>query len=306
VVVDAAPGEQEVVARSSSAEVAHAYLSPARAIEFPTTGGKTAHAFFYPPCNAEFEAPTDERPPLVVKVHGGPTAHVTDDLNLAVQYYTSRGIAVVDVNYGGSTGYGRAYRDRLVRKWGIVDLDDCIAAACYLTGEDEVDGGRLLITGGSAGGYTTLLALATRDDFSAGISAFGVADLELLFSDTHKFELHYDHSLVGPYPETKAVWRERSPVYHVDGISVPLLLHQGLEDKVVPPSQAETIVAALKRRGVPYAYLAYEGEGHGFRRADSQRRMIEADLAFMGQVFRFAPADELAPLEIENLEHVTH
>ena len=306
VVVDAASGAHAVVARSSSADVPDAYLSPARAIEFPTTGGETAHAFYYAPCNTQFEAPADELPPLVVKVHGGPTAHVTDDLDLGVQYYTSRGIAVVDVNYGGSTGYGRAYRDRLVGKWGIVDLDDCIAAARYLAGEGEVDGGRLLITGGSAGGYTTLLALATRDDFSAGISAFGVADLELLFSDTHKFELHYDHSLVGPYPEAKAVWRERSPVYHADGISAPLLLHQGLEDKVVPPSQAETIVAALKRRGVPYAYLAYEGEGHGFRRADSQRRMIEANLAFMGQVFGFAPADELAPLEIENLEHVTH
>jgi dipeptidyl aminopeptidase/acylaminoacyl peptidase len=164
----------------------------------------------------------------------------------------------------------------------------------------------MLITGGSAGGYTTLLALATRDEFAAGISAFGVADLELLFSDTHKFELHYDHSLVGPYPESKQLWRERSPINHADGISAPLLLHQGLDDKVVPPSQAEAIVAALKRRGIPHAYIAYDGEGHGFRRADSQRRMFEANLSFMAQVFGFAPADELEPLAIENLEHVVH
>jgi dipeptidyl aminopeptidase/acylaminoacyl peptidase len=306
VVYDVATREHEAAARSSSVDVDAAYVSQGRAIEFPTAGGETAHAFYYAPRNADFEGPPGELPPLVVKVHGGPTAHVTDELSLGIQYYTSRGIAVVDVNYGGSTGYGRAYRDRLLRQWGVVDLDDCIAAARHLAAEGEVDGSRLLITGGSAGGYTTLLAMATRDDFAAGISAFGVADLELLFSDTHKFELHYDHSLVGPYPEAKELWRERSPIHHADGISAPLLLHQGLDDKVVPPSQSETIVAALKGRGIPYAYLAYEGEGHGFRRADSQRRMVEANLAFMAQVFAFAPADELAPLEIENLEHVAH
>jgi dipeptidyl aminopeptidase/acylaminoacyl peptidase len=294
----------ETVARSSSMELDDAYLSPARAIEFPTAGGETAHAFFYPPHNADFAAPEGELPPLVVAVHGGPTSHASDELNLGVEYYTSRGIAVVDVNYGGSTGYGRAYRDRLLGEWGVVDVEDSIAAARHLAEQGEVDPERMLITGGSAGGYTTLLALATRDDFAAGISAYGVADLELLFSDTHKFELHYDHSLVGPYEESKEVWRERSPINHVDGISAPLLLHQGLDDKMVPPSQAETIVAALKRRGIPYAYLAYEGEGHGFRRADSQRRMFEANLAFMGYVFGFEPADELAPLEIENVEHV--
>ena len=298
--------DQEIVARSSSVEIDEAYVSPARAIEFPTAGGETAHAFFYPPRNADFEAPAGELPPLVVKVHGGPTSHATEELSLAVQYYTSRGIAVVDVNYGGSSGYGRAYRTRLLGQWGVVDVEDSIAAARYLAEQGEVDPDRLLITGGSAGGYTTLLALATRDDFAAGISAFGVADLELLFTDTHKFELHYDHSLVGPYPESKQLWRERSPINHADGISAPLLLHQGLEDKVVPPTQAEAIVAALKRRGIPYAYLAYEGEGHGFRRADSQRRMFEANLAFMGQVFGFAPADELEPLEVENLERVAH
>ena len=303
---DVESGQVEIVARSSPVELDEGYVSPARAIEFPTAGGKAAHAFFYPPRNADFVAPEGELPPLVVKVHGGPTANATDELNLAVQFYTSRGIAVVDVNYGGSTGYGRAYRARLLGEWGNVDVDDCIAAVRYLAEQGEVDPERMLITGGSAGGYTTLLALATRDDFTAGISAFGVADLELLFTDSHKFELHYDHSLVGPYPEAKELWRERSPIHHADGISAPLLLHQGLADEVVPPSQAETIVAALRRRGVPYAYLAYAGEGHGFRRADSQRRMVEANLAFMGEVFGFAPADELEPLEIENLEHVAH
>jgi dipeptidyl aminopeptidase/acylaminoacyl peptidase len=306
VVYDVARRDLEAVARSSTADVDEAYLSPARAIEFPTADGATAHAFFYAPRNPDFEAPADELPPLVVKVHGGPTSHVTDDLSLGLQYYTSRGIAVVDVNYGGSTGYGRPYRERLLGQWGVVDVDDCIAAARYLAEQGEADPDRMLITGGSAGGYTTLLAVATRDDFAAGISAFGVADLELLFTDTHKFELHYDHSLVGPYPESKEVWHERSPINHADGISAPLLLHQGLDDKVVPPSQSETIVAALKRRRVPYAYLAYEGEGHGFRRADSQRRMIEANLAFMAEVFGFAATDELAPLEISNVEHVAH
>jgi dipeptidyl aminopeptidase/acylaminoacyl peptidase len=305
-VYDLATGKLEEVARSSSTGVDEAYVSPGRAIEFPTTDGQTAHAFFYPPHNTDFEAPEGERPPLVVKIHGGPTAHTNDELDLGVQYLTSRGIAVVDVNYGGSTGYGRAYRDRLLGQWGVVDVEDSIAAARYLAEQGEADPDRLLITGGSAGGYTTLLVLAIRDDFAAGISSFGVADLELLFTDTHKFELHYDHSLVGPYPESKEVWRERSPIHHADGISAPLLLHQGLEDRVVPPSQADAIVEALKRRGIPYAYLAYEGEGHGFRRADSIRRMVEANLAFMGQVFGFAPADELAPLEIENLEHVAH
>ena len=306
VAYDVESHKEEVVARSSSVELDERYVSPARAIEFPTAGGQAAHAFFYPPRNADFAAPDGELPPLVVKVHGGPTAHSTDELNLAIQYYSSRGIAVVDVNYGGSTGYGRAYRSRLLGAWGVVDVEDCIAAARYLAEQGEVDPERMLITGGSAGGYTTLLALATRDEFAAGISAFGVADLELLFTDTHKFELRYDHSLVGPYPESKELWRERSPINHADGISAPLLLHQGLDDKVVPPSQAEAIVAALKRRGIPYAYIAYEGEGHGFRRADSQRRMFEANLAFMAQVFGFAPSEELEPLAIENLEHVVH
>jgi dipeptidyl aminopeptidase/acylaminoacyl peptidase len=306
VAYDVASGDLTRIAQSSSAEVDEAYVSRARAIEFASLGGATGHAFFYAPSNPDFEAPPGERPPLVVSVHGGPTAHTDDALDLEIQYFTSRGIAYVDVNYGGSTGYGRAYRERLLGQWGIVDLEDSIAAARYLADQGEVDGARMLIEGGSAGGYTTLLALAVRDAFAAGISYFGVADLELLFTDTHKFELHYDHSLVGPYPEAKDVWRERSPINHAEDISVPLLVHQGLDDKVVPPSQAEAIVAALERRGVPFAYLAYEGEGHGFRRADSRRRALEADLAFMGQVFGFSPADELAPLEIENLEHVAH
>jgi dipeptidyl aminopeptidase/acylaminoacyl peptidase len=306
VAFDMATGDVEVVARSSSVEVDEEYVSSARAIEFPTTGGESAHAFFYPPRNDDYEPPPGELPPLVVKAHGGPTAHATPALDLGVQYYTSRGIALVDVNYGGSSGYGRAYRSRLIGNWGVVDVEDCIAAACYLVELGKADPSRLLITGGSAGGYTTLFALATRDDFTAGISVFGIADLELLVEDSIKFESHYEHSLVGPYPETKELWRERSPIAHADGIAVPLLLHQGLEDEVVPPAQAETIVAALERRGVPYAYLTYEGEGHGFRRADSQRRMFEANLVFMGEVFGFEPADELAPLEIQNLEHVVH
>jgi dipeptidyl aminopeptidase/acylaminoacyl peptidase len=299
-------GDEEVVARSAPAEPDERCVSVARAVEFPTAEGRTAQAFFYPPRNPDFVAPEDERPPLYVRVHGGPSGHATDQLDLATQFLTSRGIAVVHVNYGGSTGFGRDYRRRLERRWGEVDVEDCIAAARYLAEQREVDPDRMVIAGSSAGGYTTLLALATRDEFAAGISSFGVADLELLRADSHKFELHYEEWLIGPYPEAKRLWRERSPIHHVDGVSAPLLLHQGLDDKVVPPSQTESIVAALRRRGIPHVYLAYEGEGHGFRRADSLRRMLQANIAFMGHVFAFEPADELPPLAIENLDRVAH
>jgi len=290
----------DVVRRSASVEVDPAYLSPAQPIVFPTSGGKTAHALYYPPHNDDAEAPAGELPPLLVFSHGGPTGATSGVLNLSIQYWTSRGFAVVDVNYGGSTGYGREYRERLKGNWGIVDVDDCANAALYLADQGLVDRSRMAIRGGSAGGYTTLAALAFRDDFAAGASHFGIADLETMTKDTHKFESRYLDGLIGPYPEAIETYYARSPVHHTDQLSAPMIIFQGLEDEVVPPSQAEDMVAALDRKGLPYAYLAFEGEQHGFRRAENIRRTLEAELAFYGYVFGFQPADEIEPVAIVN------
>ena len=301
VTIDVESGEYEIVKRELEHEIEARYVSRPEPIAFPGDGGES-YGFFYPPVNPEFAAPDGELPPLVVVVHGGPTAHDPAALDLQVQFLTSRGIALVDVNYGGSTGYGRAYRDRLRSRWGEVDVQDAAAAAQFLADAGRVDPERILITGGSAGGYTTLLALGVSDVFAAGISEFGVADLVSFHADTHKFESRYDEYLVGRWPDEMDLYRERSPVTHADKISRPLLLLQGLDDRVVPPSQAETIVAALEKNGVPYAYVAFEGEGHGFRGAYALRRALETSLSFMGQLFGFEPADELEPVQIENLE----
>jgi dipeptidyl aminopeptidase/acylaminoacyl peptidase len=292
--------EPTVLRRSLDEEIDPRYLSEPETIEFPGEGGETAYGFFYRPRNADFEGPPDELPPLIVTVHGGPTAQVFALLDPEIAFWTSRGIAVVDVNYGGSTGYGRAYRDRLKHRWGVVDLGDCVGAARFLAESGRVDGDRMLITGGSAGGYTTLLAIAVSDVFAAGISEFGVADLVAFREDTHKFEAHYDEYLVGPFDEQ--LYRERSPVAHADSLSAPLLLLQGLDDKIVPPSQAEVMIAALERKGIPYAYVAFEGEGHGFRKAENRKRALEAELDFVARIFGFEPADRVEPIEIKNLE----
>jgi dipeptidyl aminopeptidase/acylaminoacyl peptidase len=246
--------------------------------------------------------PPGEKPPLVVRTHGGPTSNAVTSLDLVKQLHTSRGIAVVDVDYGGSTGYGRDYRRRLDGAWGIVDVDDSVAAARFLVDRGDVDADRLAIAGGSAGGYTTLAALAFRDVFAAGMSSHGIGDLELLESATHKFESRYSRRLVGPYPEAADVYRERSPNNFPDAFSSPVLILQGLDDRVVPPAHAESIVAALARKGIPYAYLAFEGEGHGFRGASALRRTYEAQLSFLGQVFGFEPADAIEPLELPGLD----
>ncbi len=305
-IFDADSGELEVVRRATDHELDEQFLAEPEAIEFAGAGGLPSYGFYYPPANARFTAPEEELPPLVVWVHGGPTAHATTALDLDIQLLTSRGIAVVDVNYGGSTGYGREYRDRLRGRWGEVDVEDAAAAARHLASQGLADPARTAITGGSAGGYTTLLALALRDDFTAGISAFGVADLVTFHEDTHKFESRYDEYLVGPWPEARDLYGDRSPVSHADSISRPLLLLQGLDDKIVPPSQSEVIVQALVRRGIPYAYIAFEGEGHGFRKAENNRRASEAELSFLGQIFGFEPADDLEPVRIENLEGAPH
>jgi dipeptidyl aminopeptidase/acylaminoacyl peptidase len=280
------------------------YISVPDPVEFPSEDGRTAHALFYPPVNPDCAGPEDELPPLLVFVHGGPTGAAHPVLQLGIQYWTSRGLAVVDVNYGGSFGYGRAYRKLLHGRWGEVDVADCIAAARWLAERGRCDPQRMCIRGGSAGGFTTLAALAREDTpFAAGGNRFGVADLEALLRDTHKFESHDLENLVGPYPQERERYRQRSPIHHVDAFSRPLIVLQGLEDAIVPPSQSEMIVDALRAKGVPVAYLAFEGEQHGFRQAENIRRSLDAELSFYAQVLGFElPAEEeIAPVAVENL-----
>ena len=300
--VDVATGQRETLRTSVEISVPPAYFSVPHSIDFPTEGGLTAHALFYPPANPEHDAPQSERPPLIVECHGGPTGKSTAVFNLGVQYWTSRGFAVVDVNYGGSTGYGRAYRERLNGQWGVVDLQDCVNAAQFLVDQDEVDGERLLIRGGSAGGYTTICALTFTDLFAAGATYYGIADLEQFGGgETHKFELQYEHTLIGPYPEQANLYKARSPIHFTDRITTPMLVLQGADDRVVPPSQAELIVAALRERGIPHAYLLYEGEGHGFRKAKNIAGSLDAELSFYAQVLGFEPGGSVPTLEIEHL-----
>ena len=299
--LDLTTGKSTVLKKSSAVTIDPGYLSIPSAIEFPTEGGMTAHGFFYSPKNHDYTAPTDERPPLLVISHGGPTGSTTSTLNLSVQYWTSRGFAVVDVNYGGSTGYGREYRERLKGRWGIVDIDDCVNAAQYLVGRDEVDKTRLAIRGGSSGGYTTLSALVFRSTFKTGASYYGVSDLEALTRETHKFESRYLDSLIGPYPEFREIYLERSPVQHTDLLSCPMILFQGLEDKIVPPNQAEMIVDALRKKGLPVAYVAFEGEQHGFRHAKNIKRALDTELYFYSRIFAFGLAEPVEPVVIENL-----
>ena len=299
--LDLATGRMEVLRTASSIAVDAGYLSPAQPVDFPTENGLVAHAFYYPPVNRDFVAPAGEKPPLLVKSHGGPTGATSTALDLQIQYWTSRGIAVIDVNYGGSTGYGRAYRERLNGQWGIVDVDDCVNAARYLVEQGLADGDRLAIDGGSAGGFTTLAALTFRDVFKAGASYYGVSDLEGLATDTHKFESRYLDKLVGPYPERKDLYQERSPIHHTEGLSCPLIFFQGLEDRIVPPSQAERMYQAVLAKGLPTAYLPFEGEQHGFRRAENIKRALDGELYFFARVFGFEPAGPLEPVDIENL-----
>ncbi len=299
--LDLRSGTHVTLCRSGEIDVEPGYLSVPRPMEFATGGGKTAHALFYAPRNRDFVAPAGERPPLLVKCHGGPTASASMALDLRIQYWTSRGIAVLDVNYGGSSGYGREYRLRLEGQWGVVDVDDCVNAALAVTAAGDGDAGRLMISGGSAGGYTALSALVFRDLFGAGASHYGISDLEGLVTDTHKFEARYLDRLVGPYPQQRFLYRERSPLHFTDRLDCPVIFFQGLDDLVVPPSQAEAMVAALRRKGLPVAYVTFAGEQHGFRRAATIRRVLEAELYFYSRVFGFPLTDALEPVAIENL-----
>ncbi|MFN0182287.1 MAG: S9 family peptidase [Aquabacterium sp.] len=291
-----ADGSWQAVARNTELQPDPAGLSVPRTIRYASGDGRReAHAFFYPPAHAGCQPMRGERPPLVVMSHGGPTGQSTASLRLSVQYWTSRGIAVLDVNYGGSTGYGRAYRRLLEGQWGLVDVEDCVAGARWLADQGLVDADRMAIRGGSASGYTVLRALMFHDVFKAGASHYGVADLKALDADTHKFESRYLQSLICPPHQRDDVYAQRSPIHHVQRLNCPMLFLQGLEDRVVPPSQSRVMVESLRARGVPVTYIEFEGEGHGFRQPDNQRRALEAELAFYGQVFGFVPAPDLPP-----------
>lgn len=297
-VVEIAPGGQTFAHRpSDDLGVDPRWYSVAVPVEFESAGGRTGHGFFYPPTGLDQSGTEGDKPPLIVIGHGGPTAHASPVLGLKVQYWTSRGFAVVDVNYGGSTGHGRAYRRLLDRAWGIVDVEDCIAAATSLADAGKVDSARMAIRGGSAGGFTVLAALTNAQVFAAGTSLYGVADLEALARDTHKFESRYLDGLIGAYPEEQAVYQERSPIHHTDRLSCPLLILQGTEDEIVPPNQADAIIASLVANGIPHAAIYFEGEQHGFRRAENIIRSLEAELWFYGKVFGFDPADRIEPIQ---------
>ena len=287
--IDLATGSYRILRAPGSVKLDPAFISVAEPIEFPTAGGLTAHAFYYPPTNPEASAPAGEKPPLVVKVHGGPTSHSKPEFALATQYWTSRGFALLDVNHGGSSGFGRAYRERLNGKWGVVDVGDVVAAVKYLINSGRIDGNRAAIRGGSAGGFTVLAALAFHDVFRAGANYYGVSDLEALARDTHKFEARYLDRLVAPLPQGREVYEARAPIRHLERFKAALITFQGADDKVVPPDQSRAMVAALKSKGVPVAYIEFEGEQHGFRRAENIVRSLESELAFYGKVFGFTP-----------------
>ena len=290
VLLDLETGKTETLRKSTNAGGDPAltrYFTKVEAVEFPTDGNRKAFGLYYPAFSPDYQAPDGEKPPLLVKCHGGPTAAASSTLDLRIQYWTSRGISVLDVNYGGSTGFGRAYRERLDGNWGIVDVNDCVNGARFLAQRGLVDSERSVITGGSAGGYTTLAALTFRDYFRGGASHYGISDLALLARDTHKFESRYLDSMVGPYPERADLYRERSPIEHVERLSAPVIFFQGDEDKVVPPNQAEAMVEALRRNGIPAGYLLFSGEQHGFRKAENIKRALDAELYFYAvNVFR--------------------
>jgi dipeptidyl aminopeptidase/acylaminoacyl peptidase len=300
VAIDLLSETREVLQRSSQLTIDPSYLSAPQAIEFPSAAG-TAYAFYYPPTNPDYQAPPDEKPPLLVKSHGGPTAATSSQLSLKTQYWTSRGFAVVDVNYGGSTGYGKEYQHRLDGNWGIVDVDDCTNAALYLVRQGLADGDRLAISGGSAGGYTTLSALTFGQTFKAGASYYGISDLAALAKDTHKFESRYTDRLVAPYPAQTNIYRDRSPIHFTYQTACPIAFFQGLEDKVVPPNQAEMMVTALKDKGIPVAHVTFPTEGHGFREAANIKRALTGEFYFYSRIFGFQPAEDIEPIEIFEL-----
>jgi dipeptidyl aminopeptidase/acylaminoacyl peptidase len=291
------------VYRPNGPNIALGYLSTPQSITFPTGNNEQAFGFYYPPNNQDYAGPADSLPPLIVKVHGGPVAAAHATLNPSIQFWTSRGFAVFDVNHRGSTGYGREFRKKLYPNWGIVDIEDAANGVQWLVSQHLVDGDKVAIRGGSAGGYTTLAALAFQNVFKAGTSYYGISDLEILATDTHKFESRYLDQLIGPYPEMKHIYQQRSPLNSVDNIKVPLLLLQGLDDKVVPPNQSQLIFDALKKNCIPTAYITFEGEGHGFRQPKNNIKSLNSELDFYGQIFGFTPAGDIEPIKLETCQN---
>jgi dipeptidyl aminopeptidase/acylaminoacyl peptidase len=302
--LDLSSGRRQILARSHSVSIDERYLSLPAALSFSGSEGHPIHAYLYSPRNDDFAAPRGEKPPLIVRSHGGPTGRSEPVFSPETQFWTSRGFAVLDVNYGGSTGYGRAYRQRLYGRWGEVDVDDCIAAAKFVVERGGADGARLLIRGGSAGGYTTLAALAFRNVFRAGASLYGVSDLELLeqqMGATDKLEAHYTQRLVGPYPARRDLFIARSPLHSASKIDAPVIFFQGVDDDVVPVNQARLMYAALKKKGLPTALIEFPGEGHGFRKAENIRRVLNAELYFYTRVLGIPLPAPVEPVEIDNL-----
>ncbi len=299
--LDLNSGATKILRVSSAMSLDQGYVSVPEALSYISGEGEEAHGFFYPPVNADFVGPEARPPPLIVIGHGGPTAATGTSFRLPIQYWTSSGFAVLDVNYRGSTGYGRDYRHRLYGGWGVIDVEDCVNGARHLAEAGRVDAERLIIRGSSAGGYTTLAALTFHDVFKAGASYYGIGELEALAKDTHKFESRYLDQLIGPYPQMKDLYAQRSPLNHAERLSCPVIFFQGLEDKVVPPNQAEMMATALERKGIPVAHLVFEGEQHGFRKAETIRRTLEAELYFYSRVFDFEPADEIEPVQISHM-----
>jgi len=299
---DLTTGDTQLLRSASTLTIDPGYLSEATTVTFPTSDDQVAHGFLYMPKNKDFDGPDGELPPLIVASHGGPTSATPASLQLTFQFWTSRGFAVLDVNYRGSTGYGRPYRDALQDTWGIYDVDDCVNGAQYLVEKGVVDGERLAVRGGSASGYLTLAALTFRDTFAAGCALYGISDLEIMALETHKFESRYLDGLIAPYPEGIDVYKERSPLHHIDQLNTPLILFHGLEDKVVPPNQSEMIYDALKEKGVPVAIVLYEGEQHGFRQAANIKRTLDGEFYFYSRIFGFEPADPIEPIPIANLD----
>ncbi len=293
--------KSKVLRRSTDISIPLEYISVPESVVFPSKGGEKTYGFYYSPKNRKFKGPRGEKPPLIVIVHGGPTSSTSTALDLKKQFWTSRGFAVFDVNYGGSSGYGRNYRDRLKGKWGIKDVDDCINGVKFLVKKGKADGERLIIRGGSAGGYTVLCALTFRDFFRAGASYYGVSDLVKLTKETHKFESHYLNSLIGKYPEKIKLYEERSPINSAGKLCVPVIFFQGAEDKVVPPEQSESFVSVLEKKGVPVSYILFEKEQHGFRKAQNIKRSLEAELYFYARVFGFELKEAIKPVPIKNL-----
>ncbi len=299
--LDCSTGTVAVIKMSLRVDYAQTYLSVPESISFPTGNGESAHGFYYPPASGEFVGPPDEKPPLIVIGHGGPTGASTPVYKAGTQFWTTRGFAVLDVNYRGSTGYGRPYRESLYGRWGEADVEDCVAGARYLADKGWVDRRRLAIRGSSAGGYTALAAITFHDTFRCAASYYGISELSSLAKDTHKFEARYLDKLIGPYPAARSIYEERSPLLHVDRLSCPVIFFQGLEDKVVPPSQADRLVDALREKGVPVAYLKFEGEQHGFRKAETIQRTLDAEWYFYGKIFGFDPRGGTTTVEIANL-----